>query len=118
MGKYLDSKDFTKDSFERGIEEVVENKEYKKAAEKAKYIMGDVPMKSKDLFLYWINYVIRHKGAQHLIAKAPFELNVFQYLSLDVAAFLVCILLVFVVLFLMIIRLMCKCLPKGKKKQE
>ncbi len=47
MGVYLDSKGFTKDSFERGIQEVMENKTYKMAAEKAKYIIGDVPALKK-----------------------------------------------------------------------
>ena len=43
----------------------------------------------RNMFLYWVNYTIRHKGAHHLIADAPFELNTLQYWSVDVIVFLV-----------------------------
>ncbi len=118
MGKYLDPKDLTEETFEKGIEEVMENNEYWKAAESARVVMDDVPIKSKDLFLYWVNYVIRHKGGQHLIAIAPFELNIFEYLSIDVAMFLLCLVSVFLGSLLFCIRFMCRCIPKTKKKQE
>ena len=96
----------------------MENDEYRKAAQNAKIVMEDVPVKSKDLFLYWVNYVIRHKGGQHLIAKAPFDLNMLAYLSIDVAMFLLCVASVFLGLLLFCIRFMCSCVTKSKKKQE
>lgn len=41
-----------------------------------------------DTAIYWIEYVIRHRGAPHLRYPAA-DLNFFQYYSLDVFAFLI-----------------------------
>ena len=40
-----------------------------------------------DTAIYWIEYVIRHRGAKHMRYPAA-DLNFFQYYSLDVMAFL------------------------------
>lgn len=40
-----------------------------------------------DTAIYWIEYVIRHRGAKHLRYPAA-DLNFFQRYSLDVLAFL------------------------------
>ncbi len=118
MGKYLDPKDLTKESFERAIQEVMENEEYKKAAKNAKSIIEDTPIKPKDLFLYWINYVIRHKGARHLVSEAPFEMNIFQYLSIDVVMFIACIALILIISVILCVRCTYMFLRKNKDKQE
>ena len=53
----------------------------------------------------WIEYVLRHGGAQHLRAQV-FNIPWYQYYLLDVMAFLVAI----VTLVVMVIRLTCRCL--------
>ncbi len=88
MGVLLYPKDLTKETFTKAVHQVLGNPEYKANAVKAQSILRDQPVKPRDLFLYWVNYTIRHQGAKHLVATAPFELNIFQYLSLDVVAFL------------------------------
>lgn len=50
---------------------------------------------------YWVEYVLRHKGAPHL-QSARKDLNIFQYLLLDILAFIlmvaisICLLIYFV----------------------
>ena len=89
MGVTLASEEVNKLSFQNTLREVLDNPNYSKNAKEVQRIILDQPMKSRDLFMYWVNYTIRHKGAHHLIADAPFELNALQYLSLDVIAFLI-----------------------------
>ena len=89
MGVPLASEEISKLSFQKALQEVLHNAKYSENGKEVQRIMLDQPMKSRDLFLYWVNYTIRHKGAHHLIADAPFELNPLQYWSVDVVVFLV-----------------------------
>ena len=109
------------DSFRAGLLEVLENKKYWNNAKKVKSVMTDTPMKSKELFLYWINYAIRHKGAEHLISDAVFEMNAFQYWSLDVIAFLLGVPLVLLIILVWVINSLClrrnlSCLDRKKRR--
>lgn len=49
--------------------------------------MQDRPMKPLDSAVYWVEYVIRHKGAPHL-RTAAMDLNWFQIHLIDVNIFL------------------------------
>ena len=50
-------------------------------------IHHDQPVKPLDRAVFWIEFVMRHKGAKHLRVAAH-DLSWFQYHSLDVIAFL------------------------------
>jgi len=50
-------------------------------------IFHDRPMTTLDKAIYWVEYVIRHKGAHHL-RSAAVDLTWYQYFSLDVMAFI------------------------------
>lgn len=52
-------------------------------------------MKALDKAVYWVEYVIRHKGAHHL-RTAAVELEWYQYYSLDVIVFLISIIMLFI----------------------
>lgn len=80
----------------------------------------DRPVQPVDLAAFWTEFVMRHKGGDHLRVAAH-ELNWIQYHCLDVVGFLLIILLT-----ALWITLKCcmfctrKCLRKGtaKKKKE
>ena len=88
MGVLIEPEKITKETFGEALNEVLSNPKYGENAKKIQFILEDQPMKSRDLFLYWVNYTMRHKGADHLISDAPFELNALQYWSVDIVAFL------------------------------
>jgi len=58
-------------------------------------IFHDRPMSVLDTAVYWVEYVIRHKGAHHLRTTAV-KLTWYQYLLLDVILFLIVILLLLI----------------------
>ncbi|XP_012510947.1 PREDICTED: UDP-glucuronosyltransferase 2B31-like, partial [Propithecus coquereli] len=60
---------------------------YKENAMKLSRIHHDQPTKPLDRAVFWIEYVMRHKGAKHLRVAAH-DLTWFQYHSLDVIGFL------------------------------
>lgn len=50
-------------------------------------LIQDNPLPAMDTALYWINYVLRHKGAPHLRSAAQ-DLKWYQLYLLDVIGFL------------------------------
>lgn len=60
---------------------------YKENAMRLSRIHHDQPMKPLDRAVFWIEFVMRHKGAKHL-RPASHDLTWFQYHSLDVIGFL------------------------------
>lgn len=68
-------------------------------------IHHDQPMKPLDRAVYWIEFVMRHKGAKHLRVQAH-DLSWYQYHCLDVVAFLLSIIALITFLFIKT----CQCL--------
>ncbi|KAM8936904.1 UDP-glucuronosyltransferase 2B31 isoform 2-T2 [Lycaon pictus] len=66
---------------------VINDPSYKENAMKLSRIHHDQPIKPLDRAVFWIEYVMRHKGAKHL-RPASHDLTWFQYHSLDVIGFL------------------------------
>nr|XP_012419865.1 PREDICTED: UDP-glucuronosyltransferase 2B31-like isoform X4 [Odobenus rosmarus divergens] len=66
---------------------VINDTSYKENAMKLSRIHHDQPVKPLDRAVFWIEFVMRHKGAKHL-RPASHNLTWFQYHSLDVIGFL------------------------------
>ncbi|DAA28628.1 TPA: UDP glucuronosyltransferase 2B10-like isoform 2 [Bos taurus] len=69
------------------LKEVINNPSYKENVMRLSAIQHDQPMKPLDRAVFWIEFVMRHKGAKHL-RPAIHDLTWFQYHSLDVIGFL------------------------------
>ncbi|XP_076721326.1 UDP-glucuronosyltransferase 2B31-like isoform X3 [Callospermophilus lateralis] len=71
----------------KALRMVINNPLYKENAMKLSRIQHDQPVKPLDRAVFWIEFVMRHKGAKHLRVAAH-DLSWFQYYSLDVIGFL------------------------------
>jgi len=71
------------------------NFRFKESAKRMSTIFHDRPMSALDTAVYWVEYVIRHKGAHHL-RTAAVKLTWYQYLLLDVILFIITILLLLI----------------------
>nr|XP_027827204.2 UDP-glucuronosyltransferase 2B17-like isoform X4 [Ovis aries] len=69
------------------LKEVINNPSYKEKAMWLSTIQRNQPIKPLDRAVFWIEFVMRHKGAKHL-RPAAHNLTWFQYHSLDVIGFL------------------------------
>lgn len=77
-------------------------------------------MPPMDETMWWIEYVLNHNGAQHL-KSAALNLNIFQYLLLDVISFLLISALViatFIFKTIVLLRLCINCYLQEKKKSK
>ncbi|XP_072604940.1 UDP-glucuronosyltransferase 2A2 isoform X3 [Vulpes vulpes] len=66
---------------------VINEPSYKENATRLSRIHHDQPVKPLDRAVFWIEFVMRHKGAKHL-RPASHDLTWYQYHSLDVIGFL------------------------------
>ncbi|XP_048220637.1 UDP-glucuronosyltransferase 2B17-like isoform X2 [Perognathus longimembris pacificus] len=83
----LDIRTLSSKDLLRALETVINNPLYKKNAMWLSTIHHDQPMKPLDRAVFWIEFVMRHKGAKHLRPLAH-NLTWYQYYSLDVIGFL------------------------------
>lgn len=75
--------DMNETNFRDVLLEMLSNKKYRENAKLKSLIFQDNIVDPLDKALYWIEYVIRHKGAKHLNSNAR-NLNYFQYYAFDV----------------------------------
>ncbi|XP_057627041.1 UDP-glucuronosyltransferase 2B17-like isoform X1 [Chionomys nivalis] len=83
----LDFRTMTRTDLLNALEAVTDNPFYKENAMWLSTIHHDQPMKPLDRVIFWIEFVMRHKGAKHLRPLAH-NLTWYQYHSLDVIGFL------------------------------
>ncbi|XP_026999539.2 UDP-glucuronosyltransferase 2C1-like isoform X1 [Tachysurus fulvidraco] len=102
----------------QALDDVINNPFYKERMMRLSRIHHDQPMKPLDQAVYWIEYVMRNKGAKHLRVEAH-NLTWYQYHCLDVAAFLLSVIALVVFIFVKTCRLLFrKCCRKTSAKSK
>ncbi|XP_072873422.1 UDP-glucuronosyltransferase 2B9 isoform X3 [Chlorocebus sabaeus] len=97
------------------LKTVINDPLYKENVMKLSRIQHDQPVKPLDRAVFWIEFVMRHKGAKHL-RPAAHDLTWFQYHSLDVIGFLLaCVATVIFVIMKCCLFCYWKFARKGKK---
>ncbi|XP_052054777.1 UDP-glucuronosyltransferase 2B1-like [Apodemus sylvaticus] len=100
------------------LKTVINDPSYKENAMRLSRIHHDQPMKPLDRAVFWIEYVMRNKGAKHL-RPALHDLSWVQYHSLDVIGFLlVCVATVLFIMAKCCLFCCHKTGNMGKKKKE
>ncbi|XP_037970930.2 UDP-glycosyltransferase UGT5 isoform X2 [Plutella xylostella] len=97
-GELLEYKNINEENLRTVINKMLTNKRYKEKALEVSIRFKDRPMNGIDTAVWWIEYVIRYKGADFIKTPA-LKLGFIQYHMLDVYLFSVVLLLVpFIVL--------------------
>ncbi|KAM4811854.1 UDP-glucuronosyltransferase 2A1 isoform 6-T6 [Urocitellus parryii] len=97
---------------------VINDPSYKENAMRLSRIHHDQPVKPLDRAVFWIEFVMRHKGAKHL-RPASHDLTWFQYHSLDVIGFLLACATTVIFMVTKCCLFSCKKIGKtGKKKKR
>ncbi|XP_068169708.1 UDP-glucuronosyltransferase 2A2-like [Antennarius striatus] len=113
-GKIIDV--FTMDGHTlcQGIQEVLTEPSYKMNMQRLSRLHRDQPMKPMDTALFWIEYVMRHKGAAHLRTDS-YKMPWYSYHSVDVMLFLVGVALIILSTIAALIRCLCSVCLRTKK---
>ncbi|CAH0559942.1 unnamed protein product [Brassicogethes aeneus] len=107
MGKMLDYEDITEERLTKLIHEITSNKSYKENAVKLFKLYIDHPKGAVEKAVWWIEYVIRNKGATHL-RSASMDIPWYQYLMLDVIGFLIMVFAAIILINIVLIKLIIK----------
>ncbi|XP_075229433.1 UDP-glucosyltransferase 2-like isoform X2 [Lycorma delicatula] len=93
----------TYDKVYHALKELLNNDKYKRNMERLSAISKDKAMANVETAIWWVEYVIRHKGAPHL-RPAVQDLYWFQYTLLDIIAFISMLLFLFVYFIYFIVK--------------
>ncbi|XP_047235069.1 UDP-glucuronosyltransferase 2A2-like isoform X2 [Girardinichthys multiradiatus] len=86
--KIIQLADVNGHTFEEGIKEILYKDSYRQNMQRLSSLHRDQPLPPMDQAVFWIEYVIRHKGAPHLRTEA-YRMPWYSYWCLDVLIFLV-----------------------------
>ncbi|KAL7882285.1 hypothetical protein AOLI_G00091340 [Acnodon oligacanthus] len=118
VAETLNIYDITSEKLLVALRKVINDKSYKEKMMKLSAIHRDRPIEPLDLAVFWTEFVMRHKGADHL-RPAAHDLNWVQYHSLDVIGFLLLVLVtVLFVTFKSCAFCFRRCLRKSQKKKK
>ncbi|XP_017775571.1 PREDICTED: UDP-glucuronosyltransferase 2B7-like [Nicrophorus vespilloides] len=112
LGLSLNYKELTIEKFTLSINELINNTKYKKRITKISNLLKDEPMSGLERAVWWTEYVLRNKGAQHLKGPAV-DIPTYQYYYLDIITFLAFILVILISVIYLSVR---KCYKFVSKK--
>ncbi|CAH0398392.1 unnamed protein product [Chilo suppressalis] len=105
LAKILQFHDINEENLETLLNEVLNHASYRNRAKEISKRFKDRPMSALDTAIYWIEYVIRNKGAGYM--KNPgLKLSWIAYNMLDVYGFLAIVLLILVYLVFKVVNAM------------
>lgn len=100
------------DTLKHKIDEILLNPTYKKKITATGDFYRSQPIKPLEKAIYWVEHVIKHKGAAHFPKSVGAGQPMYQYLLLDVLGFISAILLTITVVFYIIIKVLIKVVCK------
>lgn len=115
-GKIIKLNEINSQSFEQGLNELLHKDSYRANMQRLSRLHRDQPMAPMEEAVFWVEYVIRHKGAVHL-RTGSYRLPWYSYHSLDVLLLLLTVVSVLLLATSAIIRFLC-CRTKRKTKQD
>lgn len=83
----LDIATINEDVFLLTLQEVLNNASYRTTMQKLSSLLRDKPLHPLDNAIFWIEFVMRHKGAAHLRTES-YKMPWYVYYCVDVVAFL------------------------------
>ncbi|KAM3857812.1 UDP-glucuronosyltransferase 1-2-like [Diretmus argenteus] len=85
--RVVEATSLTTENFLEALRDILETPSYRQNMQRLSRLHRDRPLPPMDTAIFWIEYVMRNKGAVHL-QSAAFSLPWYSYYSLDVAVLL------------------------------
>ncbi|XP_062405124.1 UDP-glucuronosyltransferase 2B31-like [Sardina pilchardus] len=112
--KMLTIATINKDTFLQALQEVLHEPSYRENMQRLSRLHRDQPMQPLDRAMFWIEFVMRHKGAAHLRTES-YNMPWYSYHSVDVVVFLLAVVISVVVISCVVIRYTCVKVLKIKR---
>lgn len=104
-------------SFSRSLDEILNNDRFRQKAKQVSDIYRDRPQGAMELACYWIEYVIRYKGAAQLHYQGA-DLNFIEHQMLDVILLLLAVVYVVYKLVKLLVKAIIRMVCGKSKKQK
>ncbi|CAL8326731.1 unnamed protein product [Lota lota] len=115
--RVVEASSLNKENFLEALRDMLENPSYRDNIQRLSQLHHDKPISSLDTAIFWIEYVIRNKGAAHL-RSAGSILPWYSYHSIDVMVFLLTLGVAFLWVSIYVCRLLCHWRCRTKSKVE
>ncbi|XP_041656633.1 UDP-glucuronosyltransferase 1A5-like [Cheilinus undulatus] len=115
-GRILELAHANEHSFEQALKEVLYQDSYRQNIQRLSRLHRDQPVAPMDQAVFWVEYVIRHKGAPHLRTEA-YKMPWYSYHSLDVLLLLMMVATVLLLSTFAVLRFLC-CRHRRKSKTK
>ncbi|XP_071362340.1 UDP-glucuronosyltransferase 2C1-like isoform X2 [Trachinotus anak] len=115
-GKIIQLSDVNGERFEQGVKEVLHEDSYRQNMQRLSRLHRDQPLPPMDQAIFWVEYVMRHKGAPHLRTEA-YKMPWYSYYCVDVVLLLLTAATVLLLSALAIFRFLC-CNSRRKTKAK
>uniref|UniRef100_A0A3Q2YF14 UDP-glucuronosyltransferase n=1 Tax=Hippocampus comes TaxID=109280 RepID=A0A3Q2YF14_HIPCM len=118
VAKVLDIATVNQENFLEALQAVLDQPSYGDKMRRLSALHRDQPVPALSRAVFWIEFVMRHKGAPHL-RNESYKMSTVQYHCLDVAAFLMAVTLTGASICVTALRVLCRCLfYRSKLKKE
>ncbi|KAL1007196.1 hypothetical protein UPYG_G00083320 [Umbra pygmaea] len=97
IAKVVDIATLDRNMFSQAIQDVLGEPSYMMNIQRLSRLHRDVPIKPMESALFWIEFVMRHKGAAHLRTES-YKMSWFSYHCVDVITFLFALVLLFLLI--------------------
>ena len=95
IGKELDIHTLTSEKLSETVKQTVKNKRFRENAKYISSIMRENPVSDERTIIYWVEFVMKHKGAPHLRSKVQ-SMSWYEVILLDCAAVLLALFIVII----------------------
>lgn len=106
VAQVIDIATINRKAFLEAIQEVIHEPSYSRNMKRLSQLSRDTPVKPIDNAMFWIELVMRHRGAAHLRTES-YKMHWYAYHSVDVIAFLLSIASGTVLLVFAVVRHVC-----------
>ncbi|KAH8362558.1 hypothetical protein KR200_004605 [Drosophila serrata] len=113
----LDYRKVTEEELRESLLELIENPKYRNNMRQASKVFRDRPLSAMDTAMYWINYVIEHRGAPHMVS-AGVHLPWYQFYLLDIVGMALVLILLPIIALAIICRKSSKSMNNHKLKSK
>ncbi|XP_061752402.1 UDP-glucuronosyltransferase 2B19-like [Nerophis ophidion] len=118
VAKVMDIATVNEGNFLAALKAVLYEPSYRQNMTKLSALHRDQPIKPLDRAMFWIEFVMRHKGAAHLRTES-YKMSTVQYYCIDVLAFLLALVLTVVAVCVSLLKFLWRrLLSRSKLKKE
>lgn len=95
IAEVLEVTELDVDALTQSLQNIVDEKQlYMENMRKISSLHHDTPLKPMDSIIFWLEFVMRHKGAAHLHTKS-YKMPWFAYYNVDIFAFIITVFMIF-----------------------